>query len=184
MEEQILRSQIEKEFKRKVLFKGSLIAIAGALILTLSGLLLPPELLKIYGIPSFFLSLLLIRLGLGPYRKLTKQELHPNELIFNKKTVAYHIQNKNAFSFPITFIKSMRFYRSKKIYGIQINLGVPFSEKLLIHHPSFDVNKFHEESKEKYGCDLFFPFFYEATLHTMREYTFPLDANIKSDSQL
>ncbi len=170
MEEIVLKTQVDARFKRKILLKGSFISFLGCLLLFVAGVFFPIHILSAFGIPIFFIGILMIRWGIGPYRKISKQELFPNELIFTKKTLSYRIQNQNAFSIPLNALKQIQFSSCKTTYGIKVLLNIPFSEKILLHNPRFNIRKFHTQSQKRFRCDFFFPFFYEKTFRGLEKF--------------
>lgn len=167
MEEFVIKTKIESSYKKHKLFWGSSLAIIGALAIVVSALYLPTDLLPNWGLFIFFAGLFAIRQGLTPYKKINKLEVFPHELHFSKKTLIYRKESKNIFSLPVDAIGSIQFYKDKKIYGLQLFLKIPFSEKIVIHNPDFPMKKFHKHSNRKYSCDFFFPYFPASALTTL-----------------
>jgi hypothetical protein len=118
-----LRSSIKAELMQKSLFRGSMIGGVGVIILFLSGAFLPVHALSVWGIPLFFLSMGLITFGMLPYRKLTRLEKVPDEILLSSKDILiYRRRGKIIFTTPLSSIKSCTYKDDESIYGIEISM--------------------------------------------------------------
>ncbi len=153
-----LRSSIKPDLLNKALRQGMIFASLGCFILLFSGVFIPEQCLKIFGLPLVLISILLITFGLYPYQKLKKLETNPHEIIFLKDDhFLFSWKQKPVLNIPFSEISDCRFIDLNKSYGIALDLKNP----ALIHvcHKDFDKFKFMDACKVKYGCDLFFPYF-------------------------
>lgn len=91
------------------------------LILVLGSILIPKETLEKWGIYLFFLSALLMAVGLVPYRRLQKLESNPNKIIINDSYLLY-IREEKTLSIPIEQIQSLEWVERTSIYGINLRL--------------------------------------------------------------
>lgn len=155
-----IRSSIKPELFRITLKKGSLLAGAGALMLLLGGTLLPLSYLKIWGGPLFFIALGLIALGLIPYRKLTQLQLSPHTLQREGDFLIYARKGKPLLKIPYEKVARMEYVEKEELYGIALWIKQT-REKIKILDERFDLEGFLYESKQKFGSDLFFPYFTE-----------------------
>lgn len=177
MDQKTLQTKISKEFKRSLLFRGTFIAVNGAILILVSACYLPKELLQLLGIPLFLIGLFLIRLGLFPYKKLSKNELFPDKILMDDERIYYYSKQKALFSFRRVEIEKATFLKKQNIYGIAITLKDP---KIFLLDPNFQLEKFKRFSQLKYKADLFFPFFSKEDLgHLLKEKTKNKDLLVK-----
>lgn len=153
-------SSVSPKVEKKALFKGSLIAGMGVLLLAFSGTFIKEPLLKIWGLPILIVSGALLTYGLLPYRRLTRLQKKPNEIIVSEELFQYVENNKRQITLPLSLIKKASYLEDTNNYGIGIWLkSAENSEKIIVHDPSFDLQKKVKESERKWKCDLFFPYF-------------------------
>ncbi len=116
-----LRTSIKPDLMRKALFRGSLLGGSGAIILFLSGTFLRVQILSIWGLPLFFLSLGLITLGMLPYRRLTRLEKNPDGIIVSSDDLfIYRRKGKVILTTPLSMIISCEYVDDESLYGIKI----------------------------------------------------------------
>lgn len=119
-----LRSSIKPDLMKKALFRGSFLGGMGVIILFFSGAFLPVHILSIWGIPLFFLSMGFITFGMLPYRKLTRLEKVPDELILSSKDLlVYRRKGKVIFTTPLSSIRTCSYKDDESVYGITITLS-------------------------------------------------------------
>lgn len=153
-------SSVSPKVEKKALFKGSFIAGIGVLLLAFSGSFIKEPLLKIWGLPILILSASLITYGLLPYRRLMRLQRKPNEIILSEELLQYVENNKRQITLPLSLIKKASYLEDKDDYGIGIWLkSAEYSEKIIVHNPSFDLQKKVNQSEKRWKCDLFFPYF-------------------------
>lgn len=121
------RSIITSVLKRHTLFRGLALGILGLIPLFFGGIFLPVQELNRWGLPLFFLSFGLITWGLLPYRRLSRLETHPNELIISpgpggEEVLLYLNQGKVEWSIPLTSVKKVDFLQDGVEYGLCIHL--------------------------------------------------------------
>ncbi|NGX61748.1 MAG: hypothetical protein K940chlam9_01237 [Chlamydiae bacterium] len=118
--------------------------------------------MKIWGIPLFFTGLILIAIGILPYRRLTRIQLKPHEFHYDGQSLHYYEQGKPQLRIPQNSIESLSYVEKDELYGLLIKLKRPFQEKIAILNNRFDLESFLTKSAEKFPeGDLFLPYFSE-----------------------
>jgi hypothetical protein len=118
-----LRTSIKPELMRRVLFRGSFLGGFGVILMVASGAFLPVPVLSRWGMPIFLLSIGLIAVGMLPYRKLTRLEKNPDEIIISKdEQLVYLRKGKVVFTAPLSSINSCTYVDDESHYGIKITL--------------------------------------------------------------
>lgn len=137
-----LRSSIKPALKRSLLFRGTLLATLGIALLIYAGLTLSVATLEHWGLPIFGISLALITAGLLPYKRLTRLEMHPHELLltsdheirfFQKRTLCITLSWEN--------IEKIAYVDHPSRYGIALWLKNPDSK---VFFPFFSERSYHE----------------------------------------
>ncbi|MCH9609159.1 MAG: hypothetical protein S4CHLAM45_03810 [Chlamydiales bacterium] len=136
-----IRSTIKRELKTFTVKKGSLIGGSGAILLLVGTLSLP----KMWMPWIFLASLLLISIGLSPYRKLSHLELHPHLLTLEGDQLHFFKSGRRLFQLPISTIERLEYVENKHLYGIAL---------------------YRKEPGEQ---DLFFPYFTEKSLGMFKD---------------
>lgn len=85
-------------------------------------------------------------------------EKNPFLLCFSKEALVLTKKNRAYFLLPSALIESIKFVKSSKEYGLALWLNVPWKEYLFLQRDPNMLRKLHKKG-EKYGADLFFPFF-------------------------
>jgi len=153
-------STIKPVFMRAALMKGSLTAGSGVLLLAYCGTFIPADTLQVWGIPILLVGGLLITAGLLPYRKLCSMESNPSELVVvDGEFVQYIAGGKQVYSIPIESIDRYNYVDTDKEYGIAIHLHKEILKKIIIHNRKFNMELHQRDSQQKYGCDVFVPYF-------------------------
>ncbi len=171
-EREIYRSAIRSQLLNHSLKRGAILGGAGALLLIIGGTFLPLSLLKIVGIPLFLTGMALIALGLWPYRQLSRLQLHPHLLQVDAESLTFKRNGKPLMQIPLTCLEKMDYLEKEDLYGIGIWLKKQSREKIKVLQPHFDGAAFMAHSQQQFeGCDLFMPYFTEATWKEIREAT-------------
>lgn len=136
-------SSISPELKKKVLFRGMWWAGSGAILLLLTGILMPLPLLKQWGFVIFVLAACLIGLGLTPYRRLMKKEMIPDKLRIEGDFFEYWQGSRLAFQVATKEIKKITYRDSPFAYGIAIRLTAR-EESPLVFFPYFTKRAYEE----------------------------------------
>lgn len=121
----------------------------------LSTLVLP------WRLPLFLISLILITLGLRPYRVLAQLEIRPHEFSYDGSVYTFSQKGKPLFTLREEHIAEMKFVEKEQHYGIAIQLSgnvEPLKE--------FDIPAFVADSRARMGYDLFLPYFTEKSFQT------------------
>ena len=170
-EQTTLRSTVLPSVMHRLLWRGSCFAIAGAACLLIPGILMPPLLMGVWGLPTFILGMGLIAWGLIPYRRLRSLEENPYRLILVGETaLTFTSKGKPLFTTPRKSIEEIRYFEKENTYGIALWLKSPLPEKLQVENESFDLNGFRERSKKVHGCDLFLPYFSQRSFTTLEDW--------------
>lgn len=174
MEEIILklRSSIRPALKKKTMIRGSILGGLGILLWVYSGLFLSISTLTIFGWPIFLTGGILITLGLLPYRKLTRLENKPHEIIITDlDELSYFSQGVPMFKISMKNIEEMAFLDDDVRYGIGFWIKTPASKHIEILHPSLDLNVYLKNCQKDYFCDIFFPYFTKRSFEELEELT-------------
>lgn len=111
-------SVVKGEVKKRLMIRGLLFATVGGLLLLGMGIFAKLEFLSLWGIPSFALGIFLIAFGIIPYRKITKLEIHPHQILFDREALTF-ISNKGSnATIPYREITKIRYFEGKIRYGI------------------------------------------------------------------
>lgn len=140
---------------RTTLLRGALFSGSGAFIILLGGVLLPLSQLEIWGMPILFTGLLLVFVGMTPYRRLAKLEVNPYVLQIDSEKLSLNKENRPLFSLFLKHISSLEYIEKKNIYGIAFKIKRPIEESVQI----FDARFIAQALKEGIEADLFLPYF-------------------------
>lgn len=146
---------ITPRIKRQLLFRGTPIASLGILLLSYGGVFLSPSQLNIWGIPLVLLSIMLIAIGLIPYRRLCRLESTPDCLVLDTTGMTLVQQGKRRYMIPHDSIEKMEYIEKGGDYGIGIWLKQPIPEKVVVYDPRFDMQLFQNKMVKRYGCPLY-----------------------------
>lgn len=165
----VVSTTISPSLKKKVLFRGTLLAACGAFLLIFSGIFIPLSVLKFFGGFILFISGLLIVLGLLPYRKINRLQMQNNKLIVEKESILYVVNNKRMIGIPKADIEKMDFLEKGTDYGIGLWLKNPLPVKLTLYAKEFNIESFQRKSQKKWACDFFFPYFNQKSFTVLKE---------------
>lgn len=141
-----LRSSIKPALKKKLLLSGTLVASAGILLMLVSGLALSVETLEVWGLPVLGISLAMITAGLLPYKRLTRLEVQPHELLLTADhEIHFYYNHRPCFTLSWDNIAKTAYVDHPSHYGIALWLKNPDPAILKCYN--------------RKDCDLFFPFF-------------------------
>lgn len=156
----VIRSSISSTLLKKTLLQGFAIAFIGSCILLFAGSYLPVELLHKWGWVLFLIALGLITLGLLPYRRLSRLQMRPHELILlDSNHIAFSYKGKKLLTIPLQSIAKMNYISQPKMYGIALWLKSVPSKPILIHQTPKEVENIRKLSQHMGNADLFFPYF-------------------------
>lgn len=122
MDQLKLYSTVLSRVKKRLLFRGLTLALCGALLLSTMGVWAPLSVLEVWGLPTFCLGIFLIGWGLIPYRKLTRLETHPHQLIIDETSLTFLASRGGVRTYHLSEIKQMNYWESKTRYGLQLEL--------------------------------------------------------------
>lgn len=139
----IVRSAVSTQIKKSTLFRGTLLACIGMLILIGGSVFLSREQLSVYGFLLFIGGIAFVTWGMIPYRRLSRIENSPREIHVDEKTWSYHVKGKKTMEIPRDSIKSINYFSHPSRYGICLRL--------------------------KNSQQVFFPYFTERSFHLLKE---------------
>jgi len=157
-----IRSSIKSALKKRVLFKGTLLAGIGVCILFYSGTMLPAEKLQEWGLGLFLLSFLLIAMGMLPYRRLTQLEMVPNEIIFEDEGLLYVQKQQTLLWIPLQSIDKCWYVEKGDRYGIAFVFKKPRPAQIVKYHKKIKLQKWE-------GSELFLPYFTQRSVKELNE---------------
>lgn len=146
MSDLYLRTSIRKEVEATTRKKGWKVALAALCFILASELLLPLFEISPLGIWSWLIGTSAAGLGAIPHQKLKNQDKNPDILHGTEETLSYFQANKSLFTLAWSEIESFHFIDTGRDYGLAFNLKTP-------------LKGISEKCREKYGADLFLPYF-------------------------
>lgn len=165
----VYRSCIPTRLLESTLKRGSILGIAGALLLVIGGTIIPLEQLTLWGGPFFLLGLFFIALGLVPYKKLAHLQLKPHEIHTHNGQLTFLKQGKPLFHLDCRSIAKIAYLEKEHLYGVGIWLKRPLEKNSLF----FQKKKRVSGSGLMQECDLFLPFFTQKTAEELALYHNP-----------
>lgn len=160
-----LRSSIHTPLLRYTLWRGTVLAVIGALLLLVGGAFIPPHQLSLWGFPIFIIGIGLITWGMLPYRQLKRLENTPNMLAVDPDWIILSVKNTPTLSIPVAVIEKVHYIEDGKNYGIGVNLKKPTSLKVISHVKGLAMREFRHRD-----CDVFLPFFSIRSCATLENY--------------
>ncbi|MFT4553782.1 MAG: hypothetical protein ACI9S8_002424 [Chlamydiales bacterium] len=162
MNEQLkLRSSINNQLLTSLLIKANLIALPGIILIIAAGIWLPPTQLSSWGWALVLLGFAFVALGMIPYKRLFKLQMQPHEIIVNEDSLHFAAKGKSSFTIPLEAIKKIEYLAKGKVYGIRVFLRENIKKKVCVHDTELHIEAFQEDSKTRFDCDLFLPYFHE-----------------------
>lgn len=161
MEEAILtlRSSIKPSLKKATLIRGSCLGFIGITCWLFGALFLPLSVLANWGWLFLLIGGAFITFGLLPYRKLTRLENKPHEIIVTDlEELYFSMQGTLIFKVALDKIEELAYLDDDVRYGIGLWIKEP-SKNLVILHPSLDLNSYLKDCQKRYFCDLYCPYF-------------------------
>lgn len=153
----IVKSAVSTRVKKDALFKGTLLAGIGMMILIGGSVFLTREHLSVYGFLIFGLGIGLVTWGMIPYRRLVRLENSPDEIHVNEDhTWIYYIKGKKTLEIPEETIESVNYLSKNSEYGLCLKLRKEPTKKVKVHSPLWQSSH-----SGKFGCDIFLPYFTE-----------------------
>jgi len=174
-----LVAEITQEFRRKYFLRGAFFLLLGVVSLLACSMFLYLNFTYAYFLACFFVGLGSLWIGWSFFQKIAKMDFHPDEIIFYENALGYQRKDKLLFVLPFSAISSLTFISKRNHYGIGFFLKNTQKEKILLNDTNFDLLDFHKNSKKKYRCDLFFPFFSHGTYEELKELCTYLKQNLQ-----
>ncbi len=122
-----LLSVVKPGVKKILLIRGMTLGFCGVGILFCLGVFASVDVLSFWGIPSFFGGVFLVGLGLIPYRKLTRLETHPHQIILDVLALTFISTYGNKVRIPYDNIEKITSIETGCRYGLRLELkkGAP-----------------------------------------------------------
>jgi hypothetical protein len=176
----ILKTSVKSSLKRSVLFRGTLLASLGGLLI-LFGSFFSKGVLTSWGLPLYLIGIYLISLGLLPHRKLLLLETSPNEIHINSVLILiFKVKGTTLFSVPCVSLTKMSYIEKGSDYGIAFWFSNSSFKNVLIYSHKVKLDDLQSESKKKYGCDIFLPYFSKRSYTEMVEFLIAETTNAES----
>lgn len=165
-----LRSSLKPALKQSALYRGTLLAFPGICLLLFGGIFLKETSLALWGFPLMGAGLALITAGLLPYRRLTRLETVPHELLLiSDMGVRYSQNRKPCFTIPWSSIAKTAYLDHPDHYGIAIWLERPISRHCtILNSASLDATFKIVQSRDR--CDVFLPYFSKRSYQDMLDF--------------
>lgn len=155
-----LFSTIKPSLLRNSLMRGSIAALLGVLLLILAAAYLPPSAMMHWGLPILLAGGGLMVYGLIPYRRLIRMEEEPNELLLiGENCLQLFSFGKLQYTLPMAMIHKTEYFDAGNDYGIAIWFSEGGENKIIVHNHRLNMARCLSNSRKRYGCDLFIPYF-------------------------
>lgn len=163
-------SSIKPDLMKRTLLRGTLIASLGMAPMVYSLLHIGPGALSHWGAILFFAGLLLIAIGMVPYRYLTSLERNPHKVsLFHNLGLVYFHKGKKTLTIPFSAIETITYKEAGQNYGIAIHLKKNPADKVVVNNPLFDMEKYQRLNQRLFGCDLFLQYFTRRSFDQIEE---------------
>ncbi len=158
MSTQILYSSVRPSLKQSKLHLGLILGLLGVGLFLYMGISLAPGELQFWGIPGFFVSGVLVTLGLKPYRRLMTLEGCPHHLRLGPgHRIEFAYASRPFLALAAKDIAELSYRDAADSYGIVVRVrDLKAVQKLSIE---LDLEAYVAVTQRRYGGDLFFPFF-------------------------
>ncbi|MDP1879461.1 MAG: hypothetical protein Q8K60_00810 [Parachlamydiaceae bacterium] len=154
-----LKTTISSPFLKHALMKGLWISSIGLVGILIAGVFIPVIYLKTWGWLIFLIGIGFIAGGMIPYKKLSKLQLKPNELLVFSNHLEFYSKGEKKLTIPLNSIDKIEYFENKNFYGIGLFLKHPTPEKIIIHKNGKWINKIRREGQQYLQSDLFFIYF-------------------------
>ncbi len=155
-----LFTTIKPTLLRATLFRGTLFASIGVLLLIVVTTFLPVENMMTWGVISLLIGGGLMVYGLIPYRRLNRMENEPSELVLvDDEYLQLIIFGKQQYTIPLSMVEKTEYIEKGNEYGIGIWFAQDSENKVIVHNQRLNMANSLKRSRQKYGCDLFIPYF-------------------------
>lgn len=165
-----LRSSVKSSFKKSVLVRGTILAVLGVSLWLYGGIFLSIATLSTWGWPILLLGGALIIIGLLPYRKLSRLENKPHEIIVTDlEELYFSLQGTPMFKIALEHIEEMAYLDDDNRYGIGLWVKDPKNKNIIVTHPTLEFNAYLKNCQKQYLCDVFFPYFSKRSFQELEE---------------
>jgi hypothetical protein len=155
-----LFSTIKPTLLRATLFRGTIFASLGVLLLIIVTTYFSVEVMMSWGVLFLFVGGGLMVYGLIPYRRLNKMEDDPSELILiDDEYLQLMTFGKQQYTIPLKMIQKTEYIDKGNDYGIAIWFVQDTDHKVIVHNQRMNMAHHLKICKKQYGCDLFIPYF-------------------------
>lgn len=154
-----LYSMVKGPLLRKKLLRGTLYAVLGISLLIFAGLFIRVELMNKWGWLIFVSGLAFVAGGLMPYRRLSKMQDSPHELIIDAISISLQEGGKLRYTIPIACLERWGHLDGQSEYGVCLWFKKPLPERVRIFDRRLRFHRMTKRSCRRQGCDLFIPYF-------------------------
>lgn len=169
----IVRASISSALLRATLFRGFAVALIGICILLVAGSYLPVESLHKWGWGLFLIALGLITWGMLPYRRLSRLQVKPDELVLlDQNHMTYVQRGKKILTIPVSSIAQMRYISHPSAYGIAIWLKPSPSKPVIAHQAFKEVEQMRKQGQRINKADVFLPYFNQRAYDELMDWLF------------
>ena len=140
-----LRSTIKPKLKKNLLLKGTFFSFIGVFIWLVCSVFIPVYDLNYTGWLIYMVGGAFIVFGLLPYKKISRLENNPSEIIVSQDEYLYaFVGGALLIKISLDNIEALKFIDRKNDYGISISLKTPVLEKSEVFLPFFSKVSFSE----------------------------------------
>ncbi|MEM1282501.1 MAG: hypothetical protein AAGG81_03000 [Chlamydiota bacterium] len=155
-----LFSTIKPTLLRATLFRGTLLASLGVFLLIFVTTYVPTEGMISWGLFFLLAGGGLMVYGLIPYRRLQRMENDPSELVIlegeHLQLISFGVQQ---YTIPLNKVEKIEYLEKGQEYGIGIWFNSEVDDRVIVHNQRLNVARLMKKSQQKFGCDLFIPYF-------------------------
>lgn len=162
-------SKINDRFMTRMLIRGTVVGGLGVAILVVFGTLMPSSQMRIWGVPLVLVAIILIAIGMIPYRQLTKLRKQPDELTIENRQMLYMRRGAELLAIPCVSIDRIDYVERRGLYGLGIWLLHPIPQPIRVRGAEASLTYLERVSQRKFNCDLFLPFFAREECSSMQD---------------
>lgn len=172
MEEAVLtlRSSIKASLKKQTIIRGTILGGLGISLWLFGAIALPENTLNFWGWPILLIGGILIVIGLLPYRRLSRLENRPHEIVVTDLEELYcSMHGTPFFKIALENIEEMAYLDDENRYGIGLWIKLPKNKYIEVLYPSLVLETYLKDCQKHYFCDVFLPFFSKRSFEELEE---------------
>lgn len=155
-----LHSSIKPSLKKEKVLQGSLWGALGIAIWLFGALFLTLEIFTLWGLPILLIGGGFITYGLLPYRKLTRLESNPHQILVDEsEQLIFFMDKQPLIKISLKDIEEIAYLDDDNRYGIGLWLKKTLSQNFewMLSNPNFE--QYRSQCQKNYFCDVFLPYF-------------------------